>query len=379
MTSPYDLASALDGFLSESVDGATAERDSVARLVIAPTGLRVRVTATSAEHLLPWRGAKLKRRADGALLVHTKRGVAGSTDPDFLRAIEAAVGNELGDQIARLSGERTGLRASGWLGCLVFTALTVGLVWNIPGCVRSAADAAVESAPFSVDEKLGEIAEGAMEVGELVEDERVVKALEAMVARLQRGITLVGGAPPVTWHVRIVRDETVNAFALPGGYITVFTGLLEAADTPEMVAGVLAHEMAHVTMRHGLRRVGQSLGFFAAIQLVLGDASGLGRIAKEVLTIASVNAYSREQENEADLIGVRYLHAAHIDPRGLGEFFALLKQKYGDVPGTYSWLSTHPQHIERIAAIASEAERLGLVTFEAIEVDWAALRAALER
>jgi Zn-dependent protease with chaperone function len=379
VTAPYDLASALDGFLCETGEGTRAERDAVARLVVAPTGLRVRSTATGAEHLLPWRGAKLQRRADGALLVRTKRGVAGSQDPDFLRAIEAAVGNELGDQIARLSGERTGLRASGWLGCIVFTVLTVWLVSSIPGCIRGAADSAVESAPFSVDEKLGEIAEGAMDVGELVEDERVVKALEAMVARLQRGIALVGGSPPVTWHVRIVRDETVNAFALPGGYITVFTGLLEAADTPEMVAGVLAHEMAHVTQRHGLRRVGQSLGFFAAIQLVLGDASGLGRIAKEVLTIASVNAYSREQENEADRFGVRFLHAARIDPRGLGEFFTLLKQKYGDVPGTYSWLSTHPQHTERIAAIASEAERLGLVTFEGIEVDWAALRAALER
>jgi len=378
VTAPYDLASALDGFLVQT-DGPEADRDAVARLVIAPTGLRVRVTATGAEHLLPWHGARLLRRADGALVVRTKRGVAGSHDPDALRAIEAAVGNELGDQIARLSGERTGLRASGWLGCVIFTVLTVALVWSIPGCVRRAADAAVESAPFSVDEKLGEVAEGAMEVGELVEDERVVKALEALVARLQRGIVDVGGAPAVTWHVRVVRDETVNAFALPGGYVTVFTGLLEAADTPEMVAGVLAHEMAHVTRRHGLRRVGQSLGFFAAIQMVLGDASGLGKIAKEVLTIASVNAYSREQENEADLFGVRYLHAARIDPRGLSEFFTLLKQEYGDVPGAYSWLSTHPQHAARIAAITGEAERLGLVTYEALEVDWPAVRAALAR
>ncbi len=374
MSSQYDLASALDGFVI-AADGG----ELPVRIVVAPTGLRAREVASGAEHVLPWSSAKLERRAaDGALVVHTKLGAIGSAAPDFLRAIEAAVGNELGDQIARLSGERTGLRMSGWFGCLVFTLLTVALVMSIPGCLRRGVDAAVEAAPFSVDETLGEAAAGAMDMGPEVTDERVTAAIDAIVDRLARGVETLPGKPAVTWKVRVVRNEVINAFALPGGHLTVFTGLIDAAESPEMVAGVLAHEMAHVTERHGLRRIGQSLGFFAALQLVLGDASALSRIAKEVLTAASVNAYSRDQEIEADLVGVRFLHAAQVDPNGLREFFRVLKEEHGDVPDALEWLSTHPQHTARIAAIAAEAERLGLVVWEPLAVDWAAVKAALK-
>lgn len=373
MTPPYELDRALEGFFVQR--GV----DAPARLEVGPLGLGVRVGGTGEQHTLPWHGARLERRAvDGAVLVHTKRGIAGSTDPEFLRAIESAVGNELAAELARLAGERSRLQIGGWFGCLVFFLLLGGIIWSVPGCLRKGVDAAVDSAPFSVDEELGGAAEGAMDVGALVEDERVVSAVEAMVDRLARAVRDVGGKPEVTWHVRVVRSEAVNAFALPGGFVTVFTGLLEAADSPEMVAGVLAHEMAHVTERHGLRRLGQSLGFFAAIQLLLGDASGLGRVAKEMLTIASVNAYSREQENEADRVGVQYLHVARIDPAALAAFFELLKREHGDTPDAVSWLSTHPQHVERIAAIGAEAARLGVVTWAPIEVDWAALQEALD-
>ncbi|MEZ6015244.1 MAG: M48 family metallopeptidase [Planctomycetota bacterium] len=372
MSAPYDLASALEGFLVQEA------HEQPARLLVGPTELTVRVDATGAEHHLPWRGARLQRRQlDGALLVSTKAGTAGSLAPEFLRAIESAVGNDLGAELAKLEGPSSKSRNSGWLGCAAFFAIVALLIWSIPGCIRKGVDTAVEAAPFSLDETLGEAAEGAMEAGPLVTDERVVAPIQAMVQRLARGVERVGGKPPVEWTVRVVRDSTVNAFALPGGYITVFTGLIAAADTPEMVAGVLAHEMAHVTERHGLRRIGQSLGFFAAIQLLLGDVSGIGGIAKEMLTIASVNAYSREQETEADLVGVRFLHAAEVDPRALGQFFELLQASDEGVPEALSWMSTHPQHRERIDAIASEAEHLGLVTWVPLEVDWKSVKGAL--
>lgn len=372
MTPPYDLESALDGFYV----GSTG--DAPARLVVAPTGLRVRESASGAEHLLPWSSARLVRRdTDGALLVQTRRGIAGSPDPNFLRAIEAAVGNELGDQLARLSGERTGIRASGWLGCVIFAVLAAALVAAIPGCIHRGVDAAVDAAPFSVDEKLGEAAQSAMDVGTLVEDERVTKAVEAIMARLERGVVALGGKPEVEWHVRVVENEAVNAFALPGGYVTVFTGLLEAANSPDMVAGVLAHEMAHVTERHGLRRIGRSLGFFAAIQLILGDASGLAGVAQEILTMAAVNGYSREQETEADLLGVAILHAAAIDPRALGAFFQHLHEEYGDMPDAFVWMSTHPLHRARIQAIEEEADRLGPKEWAPLELDWELVRGAL--
>ncbi len=79
------------------------------------------------------------------------------------------------------------------------------------------------------------------------------------------------------WRVEIyvVKSDEVNAFALPGGKIVVYTGLIDYADTPEQVAGVLGHEMAHATLRHGIERVAQSVGLAAAVHLLIGNAEGM--------------------------------------------------------------------------------------------------------
>lgn len=372
MTSPYHLGGSFAGFL------VGRKSDTPARLVVTATALEVQPSEGGAALTLPWRSVELRRReGDGALVVRSRHGVAGSVDPELLRALESVAGNELSEQISRLSGQRTGIQASGWLGCLAFFGLTVLMLWSIPGCIRKGVDAAVETAPFSVDEQLGALAEGAMEVGAIVEDERVVGAMEVLVARLADAARASGEGPEVEWHVRVVRDATPNAFALPGGYITVFTGLIETATGPEMVAGVLAHEMAHVTERHGLRRLGQSLGFFASIQLLLGDTSGLASVVKEVLTIATVNDYSRTQETEADIVGGRLMHAADIDPTALANFFELLRQEHGDQPAAVNWLSTHPDLRRRIAAIRVLAAELGPREWEPLDLDWAAVRSGL--
>lgn len=364
-------AASLDGFV------VAGDGERAVRLSVGPDALVVR-EADGAERTLPWRGAKLARRAsDGALLVQRRGLTAGSRSPEFLRVIESVAGNELGTEIARLGAEPGGGCGSGWIGCVVFFVVLGGILWSIPACIRKGVDSAVDSAPFSVDVTIGKAAEDSMAVGSLVEDEIVTGAVGAIVDRLARAAGEVRPSPEIEWSVRIVHDDTINAFALPGGYITVFSGLIEAAESPEMVAGVLAHEMAHVTERHGLRRVGRALGFFAALQLILGDATGLAGIAKEVLGIASVNAYSREQENEADVVGTRFLHRAEIDPAALGAFFALLAAESGDVPSAMAWLSTHPQLEARTRAITLESARLGPVEWRPIEVDWEAVRERL--
>jgi predicted Zn-dependent protease len=163
----------------------------------------------------------------------------------------------------------------------------------------------------------------------------------------------------------------VNAFALPGGTIVVFTGLIEKSADAEQVAGVLAHEMSHATLRHGLQRVSQSLGLAVGVQLLLGDTQGLIAAGAELFQLATINGYSREQESEADDEGVRMLHAAGIDPLGFARFFTTLKDEHGDLPGVVSWMSTHPQHDVRIAAVRERLASLEARDYRPIELDWA--------
>ena len=118
-------------------------------------------------------------------------------------------------------------------------------------------------------------------------------------------------AAPFDLRIQVVDAPQINAFALPGGQIVVYTGLLRKAARPEQVAGVIAHEMAHVTLRHGLRGIAKQVGVLVGVQVLTGDLSGL---AAQVATAAISNAYSRDAEREADAEGARMLAAAGIDP-----------------------------------------------------------------
>lgn len=87
---------------------------------------------------------------------------------------------------------------------------------------------------------------------------------------------------PYTFEITVVKSDVVNAFALPGGYIVVFTGLMKKAESAEEVAGVLAHELNHVLQRHGLERIVKQLGFVAVVSIVLGNQQGLGGVMKQL-------------------------------------------------------------------------------------------------
>jgi predicted Zn-dependent protease len=115
------------------------------------------------------------------------------------------------------------------------------------------------------------------------------------------------------------------------------------------------------------------------IDTLLGDVAGMLGAAKEFFTLAAVNDYSRAQEEAADLQAVRTMHAAGIDPAACRTFFERLRADADALENSeaLAWISTHPSHAERIAAIDAEIARLGPVTTVPLAVDWAAVRAAL--
>ncbi|MFT3924800.1 MAG: M48 family metallopeptidase [Myxococcales bacterium] len=293
-------------------------------------------------------------------------------EPGFREALGEQARRELGPQLEQLSLR---LRAEGRRSLGLWLALGLLAVALLGGGylgIKSAGQASVQMLPRSVDEQIGELAVEHMDLqGSVVSDPVLKEGIERIMKRL---------APkPVdgfTFEPRVVDAAIVNAFALPGGPMVIYTGLIRAAKTPEQLAGVLAHEMSHVTRRHGMKRIAQSLGIVAAIQLLFGDVSGIAAVAVQVLQEGAVNSYSREQEHEADMDAVRTLARAQLDPNALADFFVILEKREGNLPGFVSWLGTHPdlsQRIKDVRAAATPIESKPLLD------NWAELQKHAER
>lgn len=158
----------------------------------------------------------------------------------------------------------------------------------------------------------------------------------------------------------IQNDDVLNAFATPGGYIYVYTGLLKYLDSEDHLAGVLAHEIAHADRRHTVR----SLQYQVGLQVLLDVALGQNQNAiVGVLKALGDLRYSRENEEESDEYSVRYLSnpSSPYECDGAAGFFQKLQDE-GASAGPPEFLSTHPSPSNRIEAIAAEAAALGCDT-----------------
>lgn len=220
--------------------------------------------------------------------------------------------------------------------------------------VMQALESSVELVPPKVDQQLGELSFSQMKPSlprwEQPEAEHFVQSAIEALAHAQ-------GETPWTFHMRVVDEPTVNAFALPGGNMVVYRGLLQQAESPGEVIGVLAHEITHVTERHGMKRLVRAVGIVGAIQLVLGDVAGLVALGRELLTVSAINAYSRDQEESADAGAARLMAELGFEARALARFFARLNEDQGATPEMLKWLSTHPDPVARSRELKALAER----------------------
>ena len=177
-----------------------------------------------------------------------------------------------------------------------------------------------------------------------------------VAAQLDTVLRRLTAAAPVSgydFRMRVVRDTVVNAFAAPGGFIAVNSGLLAATSTPEEFAGVLAHEMQHVTHRHSTRALIRE----APLRYVMSSMSGGGvEAAANIIGTLGALRYRRDDEAEADREGLRLLQAAHVDATGMVTFMRSLEKRGepGSTPRMVNYLSTHPRTADRVA----ELERL---------------------
>lgn len=155
------------------------------------------------------------------------------------------------------------------------------------------------------------------------------------------------------WEVKLFQDDAINAFALPGGKIGVYTGLLKVAGTRDQLAAVIGHEIGHVIADHANARVSANYATQSGLQLaeiLAGSSSGnrsqlfglLGLGAQVGLLLP----YGRSQESEADILGLRYMASAGFDPRASIQLWQNMARAGGKQPPEF--LSTHPSHATRI-------------------------------
>lgn len=166
------------------------------------------------------------------------------------------------------------------------------------------------------------------------------------------------------YRFHVAKSDVINAFALPGGIVVVNSGLIDGTRTPEELAGVLAHEIQHVELRHSLNAVVKQLGLRGLWLLITGDA-GSTLAGSTVLQLTSLK-FSRDAEEQADGKGFDTLVANGIDPRGMVDFFDVMAAKERVSPPEL--LSTHPTSAGRKQALAARKASLQGRRFEALSL-----------
>jgi predicted Zn-dependent protease len=247
-------------------------------------------------------------------------------------------------------------------GLMTATVVLLGIIAALIIAFLAARDWIVKTIadriPVSWEQKMGEqLFTQIKSEGKLVSDSRREKEIATTTAPLL-DVANKGG---YTFQFHIINDTNINAFAIPGGHIFIHTGLLQAVESPDEIAGVLAHEIAHVTERHGFRSIINAAGLFLLVQFFFGDTSGVMAVLTDGSQMLLRQSYSRGFEREADDVGWDYLIKANIDPRGMIQFFKRMKaeeEKNPQLTGALQLLSTHPATQERMDRLEEKWKKL---------------------
>lgn len=242
----------------------------------------------------------------------------------------------------------------------------LGLMVALTGCYTNP----VTGRQYAVMSSLGEEMQlGAQSFAQIKQQETISRdpLANARVQRVGRRIADVVGnqLPGAQWEFVVFDSPELNAFALPGGKVGVYTGLLALANTDDELATVMGHEIGHVVARHGGKRMTEAT--------LVGAVGALGAAAVDkkygsekrdmfmlayggISTVGYVLPHSRGDESEADLMGLQYAAQAGYDPRAAITFWQKMAAANG-ADGMPAWLSTHPANGPRIAALKAAAPR----------------------
>jgi predicted Zn-dependent protease len=362
VTDPAAYADFFDG------RSAAARRVSVEP---GPLALRIR----PAEGLpLDWPWQDLRRLPDQA---DPARAVLARAGDDAARLIlpDGPLLDTVRARASALDRPPPARRAGALLGWTAAALASVALIlmWLVPALAdRMATVLPAEGERVLGEGTLNQIRAALDETGfgppPLCEAPKGRAALAAMTARLTAGVDL-----PFPLTVSVLDHPMVNAFALPGGQVILFRGLIEAAGHPDEVAAVLAHEIGHVAARDPTRIALRTAGSIGVLGLLLGDFAG-GSVVL-FLTERMIQAtYTQDAEAAADAFAARVLRAAGLPPAALAGMFRRMQAEGGDPPPVLRHFLSHPGLGDRIAASEAAEAPAGALQPSLPDTAWQALR-----
>jgi predicted Zn-dependent protease len=353
-------------------DGKTSARHQ-ATVDVTPAALRIR--DADGTLIAEWAYDQIEAVAapDGVLRL-------GKVGNEVLARLEihdpklAAAIDDLSIPVDRSGASERRLRAKVVAGSL---AAAVSLVLVAVVAVPQIATRLTPLVPYAVERRVGAVinaqarqqldnrnAGAAFECGASAGEQPGRAAFAKLMGEIETAAAL-----PLPLTVAVVRRSDANAVTLPGGYIYVFQGLVEKAETPDELAGVIGHEIGHAAHRDEVRSVLGGAGLSLMFGMLLGDFVGGGAVVYAAKSILKKN-YSRAVEAEADAYGVNLMRKIGGDPRALGR---ILKRIAGSSHPGPRLLLDHPETMQRIAAIeamAGSAPTRPLLS----EAEWAALK-----
>ena len=225
---------------------------------------------------------------------------------------------------------------------VIFILLLAVYIWVVPYlAVRLA-----ERVPVSYEENLGQKMYDAMSVGYTVD--------ETKTKYINQFFTELNIATPYAIHITVVKDDVVNAFALPGGNIVVYDKILAGIDDYGELAALLSHEFTHVQNRHTTKSLFRQMGNSVFLSVITGNTGAVSNVIIRNADNLKSLSYGRGLEKEADLGGLKILSDRMIDANGFIKLFDMLKRQGG--PQISEWMSDHPDLDRRINYIKQSAD-----------------------
>lgn len=243
------------------------------------------------------------------------------------------------------------------MGVFAGISLLVILAFSFWSLREHAFDALVEQIPYEKEREIGSMLFDSV----APKDKRIgSEESKELLKLLTEDLVKLVPEPYNELEIVIIKGKAKNAFAVPGGYIAFYTGAIESFEDYSEFSGVLAHELAHVYKRHGLRNIIKSTSLYLVVSSLLGDLSGLIAVVADQGAFLLTRGFSREYETEADKLAFNKLVKANIDPRGLSSFFEKLleNKKLKEAEEKLSFLSTHPPSKERVSFVNESYKKL---------------------
>ena len=189
----------------------------------------------------------------------------------------------------------------------------------------------------------------------------------AIIDSLKHPLCRAGKLNPDSIQIHLIRNDDVNAFALPGNHIVLHTGLFEFAKDPGEVAGVLGHELGHLKLGHIEKKLAKEVGM--SILFTIAGGEGGQEILRQIVKQISSTSFDRDYEREADEFAVEVMAKSGIDPEQLSNFMFRVGSKQ-NMPEELVFISTHPDSRERAATIIKDAKKYKITPKPVLKTSW---------